>query len=256
MSPMHSSEEPTWDGADMPMMGHLAELRTRLITCVASLVIFALLLFWPSPFVIHWLVATYFPGVVLHAFSPTDVIGTEFYFSLYGALVLSLPVLVYQIWMFIVPAFHPKTRRYVYAYTAPSVLLAVAGVLFCHFFILPRVVAALLKMTRDIAETTFGISSTINLILAMFLAFALIFQTPVVMVCLARIGLINVRMLRKSRRYTLMGTLLVGGIAAPDGSPLTMCLLAIPLYALFEISIVIISVLERVWRKDGVGRGK
>jgi len=149
-----------------------------------------------------------------------------------------------------VPAFHPKTRKIVYAYTAPSVLLAAGGIAFCHFFIIRRVLTALLGITTVVAEETFGVDSTLNIILLTFLAFALVFQTPMVMVALARIGLVNVPMLRKYRRYAIMGIMLLGGLAAPDGSPLTMMLIAGPMYALYEASILIILLLEKSWRRE------
>ena len=157
-------------------------------------------------------------------------------------------MIVYQIWMFIVPAINPRTRRVVYAYVAPSALLAAMGILFCHCFIIHRVIGALIAITGQVAESTFGIEPTMNLILLTFLAFALVFQTPMVMVALARIGLVNVPMLRKYRRYAAMGILLLGGLAAPDASPVTMLLIAVPMYALYEASIWIILLLEKSWR--------
>jgi sec-independent protein translocase protein TatC len=83
-----------------------------------------------------------------------------------------------------------------------------------------------------------------------FLVFALVFQTPMVMLALARIGLVNVPMLRKNRRYALMGILLLGGLAAPDASPVTMLLISGPMYLLFEISIIVIVVLEKSWHRE------
>jgi sec-independent protein translocase protein TatC len=192
----------------------------------------------------------YFPHTILHAFGPADVIVTEFKFSIYGAIVLGLPVILYQVWMFIVPVFHPRTRNLVYAYIAPALLLGIGGIAFAHFLVLPRVTKALLAITSQVAEQTFGIESTMNLILILLLAFALIFQTPVVMVLLARIGVVNVDMLRKYRRYAAMGILLVGGIGAPDASPITMLMLAVPMYVLYEASIWIIIVLQKSWKRD------
>ncbi|MBD5604925.1 MAG: twin-arginine translocase subunit TatC [Candidatus Eremiobacteraeota bacterium] len=249
--PAVDGDAAAWDQKEMPFTEHLRELRQRLIVSLAPVAVLAVGLFWPSQFVITWLKNEYLgKAIQLHAFSPTDVIFTEFKFSIYGAIVIGLPVLLYQIWMFIVPAFHPRTRRIVYAYTAPSLLLAAAGIAFCHFFIIHRVLTALLGITTAIADETFGIESTMNLILLTFLVFALVFQTPMVMLTLARIGIINVPMLRKNRRYALMGILLVGGFAAPDASPVTMMLIAVPMYALFEAGILIIAVLERSWRRE------
>lgn len=238
-----------WDQKEMPFTEHLRELRNRLFVAVTTVGVLAVGLFWPSQFAIVWLKDEYLgKGLRLHAFSPTDVIFTEFKFSIYGAIVLGLPVLVYQAWMFVVPAFHPKTRRVVYAYTAPSLLLAAAGIAFCHFFIIHRVLTALLGITNAVADETFGVEATLNLILLTFLAFALVFQTPMVMVALARIGIVSVPLLRKYRRYAGMGILFLGGLAAPDASPVTMMLLAVPMYVLYEASIWIILLLEKSWR--------
>ncbi len=246
-------EPSEWDQKEMPFTEHLRELRHRLIVSLGTVAVLALALFWPSKFAINWLKTEYLGNLPLHAFSPTDVIFTEFKFSMYGAIVLGLPVLVYQTWMFVVPAFHPKTRRIVYAYTAPSIFLAAAGIAFCHYFIIHRVLTSLLGITAEVAQETFGVEPTMNIILLSFLAFALVFQTPMIMVALARIGLVSTSLLRKYRRYFAMGILLVGGFAAPDGSPVTMLLIAVPMYLLYEVSIWIIVLLERSWRREAGG---
>ncbi len=236
----------------MGFMEHLRELRTRLLIAVGTIVGLGLVLFWPSQFVIPWLAHAYFGNTALHAFGPADVILVEFKFSIYGAIVLGLPVILYQVWMFIVPAFHPKTRSVVYAYVAPSLLLAAMGIAFAHFVVLPRVVRALLGITNHVATPTFGIESTINFILILLLAFALIFQTPVIMIVLARIGIINAQGLRKWRRYAFFGFFVLGAIVAPDGNPLTMAMLALPMYVLYEVGLLLIVLLEKSWRRGAV----
>ncbi|HXF33978.1 MAG TPA: twin-arginine translocase subunit TatC [Candidatus Acidoferrales bacterium] len=250
--PPSADGEVEWDQKEMTFTEHLRELRQRLIISCGTVGVLALVLFWPSQFIIPWLTQLYFPHTILHAFGPADVIFVEFKFSIFGAIVIGLPVLVYQIWMFIVPAFHPKTRKVVYAYTLPSLFLAAAGIAFCHFFVIGRVVWALLAITSQVATATFGIESTLNLILLLFLGFALIFQTPMVMIALARIGLVNSKMLRQYRRYAIMLILLAGGLLAPDASPVTMMLLATPMYVLFESSIWIIVVLEKSWHREAL----
>jgi sec-independent protein translocase protein TatC len=243
-----AAAETEWDQKEMSFTEHLAELRNRLMVVVAVVGVLGVVMFIPAPWVISKLRDLYLPGVQLNAFSPTDVIFTEFKFAIYSAIVLGLPVIVYQVWMFIVPAFHPRTRGIVYGYTLPSLLLALTGIAFCHFFIIKRVLGALVGITEGIATPTFGIESTLNLILLMFLAFAIVFETPMVMIALARIGLVNVPMLRKYRRYAAFIILFLGGLFAPDASPITMLMLAVPMYVLYEASIIAISVLEKSWR--------
>lgn len=243
--------EAEWDQKEMPFTEHLRELRNRLAICVGTVLGLAVLLLWPCQQAIVPLTRLYFGNKVqLHAFGPADAVWAIFKFAIYGAIVLGLPVLLYQIWMFVVPAVHPKTRRAVYSYIAPSFVLALAGIAFAHLLVIPRVIGALIGITNTIAVPTFGIESTINLILLLFLAFALVFQTPVVMLLLARVGLVNSRLLRKYRRYIVFGMLLVGGVLAPDGSPVTMLLIASPMYVLFEISIWLIVFMEKRWKRE------
>ncbi|MBV8152276.1 MAG: twin-arginine translocase subunit TatC, partial [Candidatus Eremiobacteraeota bacterium] len=159
-------------------------------------------------------------------------------------------VLLYQTWMFVVPAIHPKTRRLVYKLLVPSVLLAAIGVAFCHFIVIPVVIKGTTLLTNAIATETYGVGATLNFILILFLAFALIFQLPMVLIMLARIGLVSSKSLRGYRRYAIMSALLIGGVAAPDGQPTTMMLMASPLFLLYEASIWMILVLERSWQKE------
>ncbi len=234
----------------MSFTEHLRELRNRLLISIATVGALAVVLFWPSQYVIKWMVGTYFHGIQLHAFAPTDVIFTEIKFSLVGAIVLGLPVLLYQLWMFVVPAVNPRTRRVVYAFVVPSFLLALTGVAFAHFVVIPRVIGALLAITSGIADATFGISQTLGFVFILLGLFALIFQTPVVVVALARICLVNAKMLSSYRRHAIFGFFVAAGITAPDGSPVTMALLAVPMYVLYEASIWVVAVLEKSWRAD------
>ena len=243
-------EEPAWDQKEMPFTEHLRELRTRLLISIASVGGIAVVLFWPSQFAIRWMVRTYFHGIALHAFGPADVIFTEFKFSLIGGIVLGIPVLFYQAWMFVVPAVHPRTRRMVYTFIVPSLLLAALGLAFAHFVVLPRVVSALLNITDAVATPTFGVASTINFVLILLALFALIFQLPIVLIGLARLGIVNAAFLGRYRRHAFFAFVVAGGIAAPDGNPLTMALLALPMYVLYEASIWIIRIFEASWSRN------
>lgn len=233
----------------MPFTEHLRELRNRLMISIATVGIISLVFFWPSQFAIKWMVQTYFHGVALHAFGPADVILTEFKLSVAAGIIVGLPMLFYQAWMFVVPAVNPRTRRMVYSFIVPSLLLAAAGLAFAHFIVIPRVVSALLGITSEIATPTFGVGETLNFLLILLALFALIFQLPIVLIGLARLGIVSGAMLGKYRKHALFGMVVAAGIAAPDGNPLTMALLALPMYVLYEISIWIILVMEKSWLK-------
>jgi sec-independent protein translocase protein TatC len=247
--PSQEEKEHGWDQKEMPFTEHLRELRSRLLIAIATVGAIAVLLFWPSQFVIKWMMDEYFRGIQLHAFGPADVIFTEFKLSLVGGVVFGLPVLLTQLWLFVVPAIHPRTRRMVYAFVVPSLLLALAGLAFAHFIVIPRVVTALLHITNAVATPTFGIAATLNFVIILLALFAVIFQTPIVLIGLARLGIVNASLLMRYRRHAIFGFFIAGGVAAPDGNPLTMALLALPMYVLYELSIWVIVLLERTWRR-------
>lgn len=236
-----------WDQKEMPFTEHLRELRNRLLIAIATVGAIAVVLFWPSQFVIRWMMNAYFHGIELHAFGPADVIFTEFKFSVIGGIVIGLPVLLQQLWLFVVPAVHPRTRRMVYSFILPSLLLAAMGLAFAHFIVIPRVVSALLHITDAVATPTFGVASTLNFVLILLALFAIIFQTPIVLVGMARLGIVSATSLKRYRRHAFFAFFVAGGLAAPDGNPLTMALLALPMYVLYEVSIWIIMPLERRW---------
>ena len=242
-------DEAAWDQKEMPFTEHLRELRNRLLISLGTVGAIAVLLFWPSQFVIKWMMDEYFHGIRLHAFGPADVIFTELKFSVVGGMVIGLPILLQQLWLFVVPAIHPRTRRMVYAFVVPSLLLALTGLAFAHFVVIPRVVAALIGITNAVAEPTFGVASTLNFVIILLALFAIVFQTPIVLIGLARLGIVNAPMLMKYRRHAIFGFFVAGGIAAPDGNPLTMAMLAVPMYVLYEVSIWLIVLLERTWHR-------
>ena len=242
--------EIDWDQKEMPFTEHLRELRNRLFVCVITIAALALALLYPAQLMIPWLTHLYFGSIQLHAFGPGDALWAIFKLSIYGAIVLGLPVILFQVWMFVVPAVHPRTRRAVYSYIAPSFLLALAGIAFAHFLVIPRAIAGLDYFTEKIAVPTYGIENTLNLVLLMLLAFAIVFQTPIVMLLFARIGMINSRLLRRYRKYIGFGMLVAGAVLAPDGSPVTMCLIAGPMYVLFEVSIWLIVWMEKRWKRE------
>jgi sec-independent protein translocase protein TatC len=248
--PVNAEDEHRWDQKEMPFTEHLRELRNRLVISIAIVGGLSVVLFWPSQFVIRWMMNQYFHGIELHAFGPADVIITELKFSVIGGIVIGLPVLLQQIWLFVVPAVNPRTRRMVYAFVFPSLLLAFAGLAFAHFLVIPRVVAALIGITDAIATPTFGIASTLNFVMILLALFALIFQLPIILIGLARLGIVNAPMLMKYRRHAFFGMIVAGGVAAPDGNPMTMLLLAVPMYVLYEVSIWIIVIFARSWQRS------
>ncbi len=235
----------------MTFTEHLRELRNRLMVCAITITVIGIGMFYPSIYVINWMKREYYPNVTLHAFGPVDAVGTMFRFSLYSAIIIGLPVIMHQtLDVRRAGDSSEDARPGLQADRTRDRVWPIVGILFAHFVVIPVVIRGTTLLTSLIATETYGIGSTLNLVLLLFLAFALIFQLPMILIMLARIGLVSSKSLRTFRRYAIMGSLLAGGIAAPDGQPTTMMLMAAPLYILYEASIWIIIVLERSWKRE------
>src|ERR1700747_3893539 len=108
---LDDNDEVEWDQKEMPFTEHLRELRNRLMICVGTILGLAVLALWPAQQLIPIVTRTYFHGIQLNAFGPADAVWAIFKFAIYIAIIIGLPVLLFQVWMFVVPAIHPKSPK-------------------------------------------------------------------------------------------------------------------------------------------------
>jgi sec-independent protein translocase protein TatC len=173
----------------------------------------------------------------------TTTVTVSFYF----ALVLALPVILFELYGFVLPALLPKERRAAVPLLWAVPLLFAVGVLFGYFVVLPAAVRFLQNFNSGEFNVLVQASPYYDFVATLLLAMGLCFELPVLILGLTRAGVVNARMLRKGRRYAVVGCVLVAAIL--PGDAITMALEALPLYILYEVSIVLAALVERRARR-------
>lgn len=233
------------DDVEMTFTEHLAELRTRLLIAIAAVVVASLAAFPLMPALLKFVEIYFLPGIVLHVFSPAETIRVYIKLSLLLGIVIAMPVVLYEAYAFVAPAIDRRLRRRIPWYALPSLLMSAAGIAFCGFVILPWVLGALMKLNQSAGlESTYQLEPTVGFITVLLGIFAIMFQLPIIMAILASVGIVNAKMLVDKWRHAALIIFIAAGIAAPDGNPMTMALLALPLLALYLASIVVVRVAQ------------
>ncbi len=220
----------------LPILGHLAELRTRLTRSVIAVLVTTILsfVFYHQLFDILMRPAG---NTQFIAIEMTEMIGVIFRVCLMAGIVLAIPYLTYEFIMFVAPALTPKEKRYVLLAVPWIGLMFVGGVVFGYFVLVPPAMGFLLSFGNDIAIIQPRIGNYINVITRLLLAIGLVFEMPVVSTFLARLGIVNGRMLAGKRKWAIILAFVVAAIITPTFDPVNQTLVAVPLIILYEMSI-------------------
>ncbi len=184
------------------------------------------------------------PDGQLAFFRPTEAFATVMRLSLFGGAILASPVILYQSWRFIAPALSPKEKRWAYPITAVFVFLFLTGVL-VGYVALERGLGFLLEFGGDALTPIIGADFYLKFATRFILAFGLAFEFPVFLFAAAAIGVVNSKMLRSNRRWAVLIILIAAAIITPSGDPMTLMLLSVPLYLLYELTILAIRFILR-----------
>ncbi|MGD0999922.1 MAG: twin-arginine translocase subunit TatC [Candidatus Brocadiia bacterium] len=182
--------------------------------------------------------------VRLNAMTPWEPFMVKFNISMLGALVISSPFLFYQLWAFIGAGLRPGEKSVVLRYLPLSLALFIAGMLFAYLVALPIAMLYLLTVDPEI-NLVLMYAPYMKLIIKIMAAFGLVFQLPLVMMALARLGLVQVKTMTHYRRHAIVGLFITAALLAPSPDPFSMCLLAIPMIALYEFGILLSKLAEK-----------
>lgn len=225
--------------AQMPLMGHLVELRSRVLKSVVAVLIGSVIgfIFYRD---ILALLARPYEGATdepLAFFQPTEPFSLALRVALFGGTILASPVIIYQVWRFIGPALTKRERRYVYPLSGVMAVLFMAGVVL-GYYTLPLALRVLFSFAGDLLQETVGVNFYFSFAMRFLLAFGISFQFPVFLFAAAALGLVSSRALRDQRRWAVVFVLVAAALMTPGGDPLTLALLATPMYLLYELSIL------------------
>ncbi len=224
-------------GGAMPFLDHLEELRRRLIKSVVAIIVMALIAYG---FIDYIMVAVVQPfgDRQLHNMEVTGAFYAYLKVALILGVVGALPIIFWQMWSFISPGLYKREKMALIPLVVVSTFLFLLGGAFCYFVVLPLAINFLMRFSEGMLINYITISSYISFAGLLLLAFGAAFQLPVIAFMLARFGLLTPEFLVKGRRYAVILTMVVSAIITPPDI-FTMVLLAVPLYILYEVSIVV-----------------
>jgi sec-independent protein translocase protein TatC len=238
-------------GESATLVEHLDELRSRLIVCFVALFVGLAIAFPFHERILGWLMEPLPDGRKLITFGVTEPFFTSFKVSLAAGFLLALPVILWQIWSFLAPAFEEHAQRIVAVFVGIATGLMAAGLAFGYFVVMPRALSFLVNYDADLYDVQIRASYYISFVTLSLLAFALVFQLPIFILALVRLGVITSGTLRRNRRIAI-ALIVVGAALLPTVDPISLVFETIPLLILFEASIWISVLFERRWTARGV----
>jgi sec-independent protein translocase protein TatC len=240
-------------GEEATLVEHLGELRARIVVSLLSIAI-ALGAVYPfRAHLIHWLLRPVNDRLKsgklqFVTLSPAEPFITSFMVSFYAAMLICVPILLWQVWSFLAPAFQHRTQRIVASFTAFAGFLLISGVTFGYFVALPAAVKFLTDYDADIYHIQLRAREYLSFAALVLAACALVFLIPIFILCLVRLGVLSTARLKKNRRlgYVIMAAL---AVALPGIDPVTTTVEMIPLMLLFEGTIHLSSWFDKRWKK-------
>ncbi|MDF1506300.1 twin-arginine translocase subunit TatC [Roseisolibacter sp. H3M3-2] len=241
---------PTQNPGEMPFLDHLEELRWRLVWSLAAFIIALVLAFAlvSQVDIIGWLERPVLPllgGKKLVYTSPTDPFSIVLNASFALGLLLASPIIGYQLWSFLSPALYRHEKRIIIPVLAGGIVLFLLGASLSHFIVLPFTLKFLLGFQSAAIEPMLTVRGYFDFAIGMALAFGLVFELPIVILALTALGIVTPKFLNTYRRHAVVLCVVGAAFVTPGADPTSLFALAVPLYLLFEISVVLSTVIYR-----------
>ncbi|MDP4126753.1 MAG: twin-arginine translocase subunit TatC [Bacillota bacterium] len=238
----------------MPLMEHIKALRKVLVISAYAIAFGTIVGWFISDLTFTYLAnpVTQLKGITFITTTPMEPILVKLKVSMFVGIVIALPIILWQIWGFVLPALKQNERKYLYVIVPSSLLLFLAGAALCFFVVLPIGIKFLLFAGSGGVQSTPFVTKTsyLSFLLTFLLTFGLVFQLPIVLLILIRIGLLSPKTLAKKRRWAVLAIVILAAVVAPTPDLLTQLLMAGPMYLLYEISIWLGYLVARRREKD------
>jgi sec-independent protein translocase protein TatC len=236
----------------LSLVEHLDELRSRIVVCLAVFGVALALCFWQNHLLLE-LASGPLPSdhKKLLTFGITEPFTTTLTVSAYGAIVLALPIVLYQLYAYVLPAFSPGERRVVLPILLLFPLLFLTGIAFAYFVVMPAAVKFLLNFNDSQFNVQVRARDYYSFFSTTMLAGGLIFQLPLAILASTRLGIVKVSQLRSNRRYAYLACAVLAA-ALPGVDPVSMVIEMVPLLVLYELSILLARAFGRPGETGGV----
>ncbi len=238
---------------EMPFLEHLEELRWRIIWSLVALVVgliagFTIVLRFKLISVLQQPIAPFLHGKLVYT-HPADSFSIVMNMSIIVGIVIASPVIIYQLWAFLSPALYRHEKRVIIPVILGAVLLFVAGVALAWFWVLPMMLGFLLSFQVESLQAMITASDYFNFVTTLALTFGAAFELPILVLALAALGLVTPKFLARFRPYALVLTVVVSAVITPGDIFLATLALTVPLYLLYELSVLLTAVIFRKRRK-------
>ncbi|MEX0846710.1 MAG: twin-arginine translocase subunit TatC [Ilumatobacteraceae bacterium] len=257
-TPFRSADQPTVSTPDdrMTLTQHLAELRTRIIRSLLAVLLGIIVILAAYDQVLGFLVQPYndlcarrpdFCAVSdgnLFSLAPLAGFTTRLSIATYGGIIIALPVIMWQVWRFIVPALHAKEKKYAIPFVLSSVGLFLLGG-YIAYWTLERALEFLIAWSGEGVQAAYAVNEYVRLVGLMIAAFGIAFEFPVLLVALQLVGVLTPQTLLKGWRYALLACFVIAAVITPSGDPYSMLALALPMSFFYLISVLIGYLVQR-----------
>lgn len=228
------------DDKRMSLTGHLAELRVCLLISVVAVAVGFVISFNFSEQLLRILT-----GLIIKEnrpefifLTPAEALWTNFKVAMFAGIIMAFPVVLYAVWRFISPGLNKNEKRYARPFIIIAVFFFAIGLVFCYSVVLKYALSFLLTYKTSDVTPLISIGSYLDFVLKFMLAFGLIFELPLVIVFLTKIGLLTPEFLSKNRKYAILINFIVAAVLTPTPDVFNQLLMAGPLIVLYEIGII------------------
>ncbi len=233
----NDAETVATNNGSMSIIAHLTELRKRLIRSLIAIGIGSGVAYYFIEDIMRILTQ---PAGKLYYMQPAEAFFTYIKVSIFVGFLFALPIVLYQIWRFILPALIGMERYIVSVIVPISLLLFVGGLAFSFFFVLPAGIKFLMGFSTDELQPMFSLKQYFDFVISFLLPFGFIFELPLAIILLAKVGIISSKFLGKQQRLVIFLTFVIGAVISPTPDIFSQSMIAVPMILLYEISYVIV----------------
>jgi sec-independent protein translocase protein TatC len=240
----------------MPFMEHLGELRVRIMRALIGVLIGGLVPLYFSQRIVDWLALPVTRlGHELVFTAPAEAFWVQMKVGLVCGLFVAAPVVLWQVWAFVAPGLHEHEKKYAGPFVIIGSLMFIAGGAFALFVVTPYALTFLLGYARPGLRPMITIQNHVDFLLKFTLAFGVVFELPLALTLLARMGVVTARTLARHRKYAVLGAFVVAAILTPTPDAFNQALMAGPLIILYEVGIVSARIFGRQAAPAAVAEG-
>lgn len=240
-------DQPNTFEREMSFLDHLEELRSRIVKAILAIILAGIGTAFFSDFLVKKILMGPLTKVGLKAqvLTPYGIVMMYMETVLIAAIIIAMPVLLYQLWQFIAPGLMPNERKYAFWIVTFTSICFLSGIVFAYFVIIPFSLNFFATFGTDTFELNIAVDQYISFILTLLLGAGIVFELPMISYFLSKLGILNPALMRKYRRHAIVVILIISAVVTPTPDVITQSMLAAPMILLYEISIFISKYAQR-----------